>query len=140
MCKQQRRQAQGRVNRRRRQALERVDDDLVRRVARVDALDAHQLGHLTGGDVDGRARHEGADGRQRDELDDPAQAGEAQEADDGAGDDGQGRGDDMAGDIGEAIGRPEHDVAGDLRHDGNRLWLLVLGFISIVHAAAYAVG
>lgn len=60
---QQRSQAQRGVNRRRRQALERVNDDQVRRRARVDALDAHELGHLAGDDVDGGARHEGADGR-----------------------------------------------------------------------------
>lgn len=65
-------QTQGSVNSRGWQALERVDNDPVRRSTRVDALDAHQLGHLAGGDVDGGARHEGADGWQRDELDDPA--------------------------------------------------------------------
>lgn len=118
---QQRRQAQRGVNRRRGQALERVDDDHVGRGARVDALDAHELGHLAGDDVDGRARHEGADGRQRDELDQPAEAREADEADDGAGDDGQGRGDDVAGDVGEACCGLEDDVAGDLGHDGDGL-------------------
>lgn len=118
---QQRSQAQRGVNRRRRQALERVDDDQVRRRARVDALDAHELGHLAGDDVDGGARHEGADGRQGDELDEPAETGEADEADDGAGDDGQGRSDNVAGDIGESSCGFEDDVAGDLGHDGNGL-------------------
>lgn len=125
---QQRRQAQRRVNRRRRQALERVDDDQIRGVSRVDALDAHQLGHLAGDDVDGRARHEGADGRQRDELDEPAQTGEADEADDGAGDDGQRRGDNVAGDVGESCCGFEDDIAGDLGHDGNGLKSVVSWF------------
>lgn len=120
---QQRGQAQRGVNGRRWQALERVDDDPVCGRTRVDALDAHQLGHLAGRDVDGRARHEGADGRQRDELDQPAQARKAQEADDGTGDDGQSRGNHMPGHVRQSGRRLEHDVAGDLRHDGHRLLL-----------------
>lgn len=114
-------QAQGGVNGRRRQPLERVDDDQVGRRPRVDAFDAHELGDLAGDDVDGGAGHEGADGRQGDELDEPAQACEADETDDGARDDGQGRGNNVAGDIGESGCGFEDDIAGDLGHDGNRL-------------------
>lgn len=64
-------------------ALEGIDDDLVGGVAGVDTLDAHELGHLTGNNGDARTGHEGADGGQRDELDQPSNSSESQECDDG---------------------------------------------------------
>lgn len=69
---QERSQSQGGINGRRRQPLERVDDDQIRRGSRIHALNTHKLRDLARDDVDGRARHERADGWQGNELDEPA--------------------------------------------------------------------
>lgn len=87
---QQRSKTQSRVELGGREILQRVDNDHVRSVSRVDATDAHQLGDLASNDVDCRASHEGADGGQGNELDEPAKTGEAKKEDDGAGNDGKG--------------------------------------------------
>ncbi|EGX95530.1 hypothetical protein CCM_00184 [Cordyceps militaris CM01] len=114
-------QAQGRINVGMRQPLEGVDDDAVGGVAGVDLGDAHELGDLAGDDVDAGARHEGANGGQGDDLDDPAEAGESHEEDDGAADDGEGRGDNVTLDVRQDILGVENNVSGYLGHDGDGL-------------------
>ncbi|TKW52537.1 hypothetical protein CTA1_13432 [Colletotrichum tanaceti] len=101
------------------QGLEHVDDDPVGRVAGVDALQAEQGGDLAGGDADGGARHEGGDGHEGDELDDPAEADEADEEQHGARDDGQGLGDLRPAVLRVRVLHAQHDVADELRHDGD---------------------
>lgn len=68
-------------------SLESVDDDSVRSGTGVDTLDAHKLGNLAGNNVDGRACHEGADGGQGNDLDDPTNSDETHERDNGTNND-----------------------------------------------------
>lgn len=107
--------------------LECVDDDLVRRLAGLDVGNSHELGDLANGDVDGGARHEGADGGQGDEFDEPAESRQTEEDDDGAGDDGERRSDNMALDLGELVLGLENDVTRYLGHDGHGLGELSAG-------------
>lgn len=118
---QQSRQTERSVQLGSRQALQSVDNDQVWRISRIDSADAHQLGHLSRDDVDGRSRHESANGRERDELDKPAEASESEKKNDGASDDGKGRCHNVTGNIGEFIFGFEDNVSCNLRHDGNRL-------------------
>lgn len=114
-------QAEGSVDLGGAEVLEGVDDDLVRGSTCVDALDSHELGNLAGGDGDAGASHEGADGGERDELDDPSNAGETDERDNGTDDDGESRSNNMALNVRDRLGRGQNDVTCDLRHDGDGL-------------------
>lgn len=106
------------------QALEGIDDDPVWSIASVDLGNAHELADLAGNDVDGGTRHEGADGGERNDLDDPSQTCQTHETDDGARDDGQCRGNDMAGNVRQGTLGLEHDISGNLGHDSDGLrWL-----------------
>ena len=115
------RETQGRVELDAGQALEGVDHDLVRRLARVDAGNAQHGGHLADGDADGSTGHEGRDSDERDELDDEAASDEADEEDDAAADDGEGTSNLLGRDVGMLILHLDDDVADDGRHDGDGL-------------------
>ncbi|KAI6754141.1 hypothetical protein HG530_013317 [Fusarium avenaceum] len=78
------------------QVLEGVDNDTVGRLTGVDTLDAHELGDLTSNNVDTGTSHESANRRQRDELDEPAKSGKAEEGNNCTNNDSQGRGDNMS--------------------------------------------
>lgn len=114
-------QAEGGVDLGGAEVLEGVDDDLVRGSTRVDALDAHELGDLAGGDGDAGASHEGADGGKRDELDEPSNASKADEGDNRTDDDGESRSNDVTFNVRDRLGRGQNDVTCDLRHDRNGL-------------------
>ena len=62
-----------------REALERVDDNQVGRVAGIDTSDTHHRRHLSDADAERRTGHERGDGDQRDELDDEAGPDQAEE-------------------------------------------------------------
>ena len=98
-----------------------IDNDSVGSSSAVGDLDAHKLGDLTGGNVDGGASHEGANSRQRDELDEPAKTCETEEGNYGTSNDCKSRGDDMSGNIRDTFGGSKDDVASNLGHNGNGL-------------------
>jgi len=70
------RQTQRRIEIRSRQAFQRVDDDSVCWRTRRRYCDSHQRWDLASSDVDSRASHEGGNGSERDEVDEPAKADE----------------------------------------------------------------
>lgn len=89
--------------------------------ASLHTRDAHELGDLTGGDVDGRASHESANGRQGDEFNNPTKAGEAKKGDDGASNDSESGGNDVGRDIRKLLTSYGDDVASNLGHDSHGL-------------------
>lgn len=120
-------QAQGGIDAGVGQALQGINDDQVSTASSgVDVGDTHKLGDLASQNVDGRASHEGADGGQGDELDNPSQAGKTEEQDDAASDESQRRGNDVAWDIGRPFCDGEDDISSDLGHDCDRLFCLAI--------------
>lgn len=83
--------------------LQDVDYDLVCRLSLVEATDAHHVDDLSDGDADGRARHKCGDGRQRDYVNDPAEAGKSHEENNRASDDGQGRRYNVSGHVWQSL-------------------------------------
>lgn len=117
----QRAQTEGGVQLSLPEVLESINDDSVRSGTGVDTLDAHKLGDLAGSNVDGGARHEGADRGQGNDLDDPANSGEAEERDNRTNHDSKSRGNHMALNIRDHILGMEYHIACDLRHDSDGL-------------------
>lgn len=72
------------------QVVESIDDDHAGGPTSIEELvrDAHQVGDLASANADSRASHEGRDGSQWNEVDDPASADEANKGDDGLTDNG----------------------------------------------------
>lgn len=125
------------------QALQRVNNDkMSASAASGNVRNAHQLGDLASRNGDGRARHEGADGRQGNELDEPSQTSQAKEGDDGARDDGQSGRNQVGRDVWEVLTGALDNVAGDLRHDSDRLRTLAWGLSQweVVCGETYANG
>jgi len=106
--------------------LQGVDDDLVSSITGRESNDTHQGWNLTHGDVDGRSGHEGGDGRERDEVDNPTEPRKTNETDDGSSDDSECRSDDMCTirvyfvQIWVSFGCLDHHVSGNRRHDSDR--------------------
>ena len=119
------RQAHGGIDLGATKMLEGVDGDLIRSLAIGEADDTHQTGQLSDGDVDGRSGHEGGNGGQGDELDDPPAANQTNEDDDGTSQDGDGRGHLIARNLGFFLLRLEHNIADDGGCHGH--WLLDRG-------------
>ena len=107
--------------------LQRVDDDLVRGVTSRKAGDAHQTGDLTDGNVERRARHKCRDGRQGDEVDDPAASNQSNGDDDASGNECGGRSHLIRNQMRMRLVDLGHDIARDGRRNSNRLHLSALG-------------
>ena len=88
-------------------------------------MDSHELRNLTSRNVDCGAGHEGANGRQWDKFDDPTEASESHECDDGTRNHCQRRSNNVPFNLGQDVAGSEDDIAGDLGHDGNGLKKLV---------------
>ncbi|KAI3489073.1 hypothetical protein L1887_46831 [Cichorium endivia] len=107
-------QTKGRVDVGVGQSLERVDDDLIGGVAvGLHLGQAEQLGHLTGGNLDSRARHETSHGGCGDEFDDKAETKQTDAETDDTAEEGEGGGD--------GLGRPFARVRQDVLHHIERL-------------------
>ena len=106
-----------------RQVLQGVDNNAIRSLSSVDKLlvNTEELDELTGGNVDGRPSHEGANGRQRDELDNPAETEKSKSDNDATSDDGKGGSDNVSGDIRDRISSVEDDITGNGGHDSDGL-------------------
>ena len=84
--------------------LKSVDDDKVCCVTGVEkSTNSHHCWDLSCGDADGGSGHEGADSRERNHINNPAHANEADEDNDTSTDDGQSRGNNMSFDLGIGI-------------------------------------
>jgi len=70
--------------------LQDVDHHLICRIASGESRNAHHGWHLSNADVKRRTSHEGADGGERNELNQPSKTCETKEANNGACDYGQG--------------------------------------------------
>ena len=88
------RQAHGGIHGGRFEILQRVDDDQVSGGPGVEVGGlSQQGGYLAGNDIDGGTGHEGGNGRERDEVHNPATANQPDERDDTARNDREGGGD-----------------------------------------------
>jgi hypothetical protein len=94
--------------------LQGVDEDEVGCVASGEARDPHHSRNLADHNVEGRACHEGREGGERDDIDDPSAADKADEQDDGAGEDSKGGSNDMAIDVRQSFGQVGNNAAGQL--------------------------
>ncbi|GJC94393.1 hypothetical protein ColKHC_03219 [Colletotrichum higginsianum] len=122
------RQPHGGVEPRARQAAGGVDEDAVGGGPGVDAVDAEEGGHLAQGDGDGGGGDEGRDGDVGDELDDPVEAEQAEDEEDGAGEEGERLGDLLGPELARVLledpGADFADEEGDYRRC---LWDVVVG-------------
>lgn len=114
-------QTHGRVQFGSSEMFQNIDHDFVRGCSRVESCNPHQGWDLADGDVERRARHEGGNGGQRDEVYNPAHTDQPDEDDDGTANNCQRGGHHMRWD--RRIGVPDFQdhVADDQRHHGHRL-------------------
>jgi len=103
------------------QTLEGVNEDNVGCLASRETGNAHHGRDLAHDNVEGRARHEGREGGERDDIDDPPASDKADKEDDGTGEDRKSGGDNVGRDVRQSGGQVGNNAAGKLRHDGDRL-------------------
>lgn len=99
--------------------LQNVDYNFVGSFTRREASDAHHSGHLSNGDIYSRSSHEGRDGGEGDQFNNPSKSSETKEKHDGSTNDGQRRGYDVCGNIGDLFLGLENDVSGNSREHGD---------------------
>ena len=113
------RQAHGSIQLGTRQALQSVDEDQVRRVSGGKAFNAHQGRELPDSNVESRAGHESRKSSERDDIDNPTAPNQANEKDDGAREDRQGRSDNMARNVRKFFHNIGNNTASQRGQDGD---------------------